>query len=66
MNEPLTDQWTPYEQGSYIKQPYAIRLKNGIEYEWAWPNAGGFNPDRKDWISETEVTHVKKAKSHFE
>jgi hypothetical protein len=58
----LTDQWQPFT-GEYEKQVYAIRTRNGKEYDWAWPNAGCFNLDSSNKIIQfKDVTHVKKGK----
>ncbi|GAB3513053.1 hypothetical protein GCM10027341_54680 [Spirosoma knui] len=62
MAQKLTENWEPYE-GDYDKQPYAIRLKDGREIEWAWPNANFFIPDKSsESIPLSEVTHAKKGR----
>lgn len=60
----LTDDWQPYT-GSYRKEIYAIRLKDGSEYDWAWPNAGMFCLEKGKDVPLSEVTHVKKGRNPF-
>lgn len=60
----LTDEWQPYT-GGYRKEIYAIRLKDGSEYDWAWPNAGMFCLENGKDVPLSEVTHVKKGRNPF-
>jgi len=62
----LTNDWQPFD-GTYEKQVYAIRLKNGEEHDWAWPNAGVFNLDGSSKVIQfKDVTHVKKGRNPFD
>lgn len=63
-NEQLTREWQEYD-GQYCKAMQDIRLKNGDEVMFCWPNAGLWSTLRKGKYSgkdirNSEVTHVRE------
>lgn len=51
-------EWLPYTVGTYEKKFYDIRLKDGREYMYCWPNAGVFHGNGQH-VKEEYITHVR-------
>lgn len=64
----LTNEWIPYD-GDYCKEFQDIRLKDGTEIMFCFPNAGFFHPMEKSESSvsfpERLVTHVRKTSEKY-
>lgn len=64
----LTNEWIPYD-GDYCKEFQDIRLKDGTEIMFCYPNAGFFHPMEKSQSSvsfpEKLVTHVRKTSEEY-
>lgn len=63
----LTYEWQPYD-GDYEKSFQDIKLKDGTEVLYCYPNAGFYNElyGAHRRISEEEVTHVRLTSKKFQ